>query len=111
MEMLNTFVVIFIMTMLLQLFILFVNWTNGLKAEIGMLGVILLMIAGAWALIDAPDIVQRMLGIDAGLRNGWQAMMGTYAGGKALSAGAGAVKKGLESVGAATVGGANMMKE
>ncbi len=109
-EMLNTFVVIFIMTMLLQLFILFVNWTNGLKAEIGMLGVILLMIAGAWALIDAPDIVQRMLGIDAGLRNGWQAMMGTYAGGKALSAGAGAVKKGLESVGAATVGGANMMK-
>lgn len=109
-EMLNTFVVIFIMTMLLQLFILFVNWTNGLKAEIGMLGVILLMIAGAWALIDAPDIVQRMLGIDAGLRNGWQGMMGAYAGGKALSAGAGAVKKGLESVGAATVGGANMMK-
>ncbi|UZM97442.1 hypothetical protein OL548_19985 [Lysinibacillus sp. MHQ-1] len=92
-EMVNTFAVIFVMTGLLQLFVLFVNWANGLKVDIGMFGVILLMIAGAWALIDAPDIVQRMLGIDAGLRNGWQAMMGAYAGGKALTAGAQALKK------------------
>lgn len=109
-EMVNTFVVIFVMTGLLQLFVLFVNWANGLKVEIGMFGVILLMIAGAWALIDAPDIVQRMLGIDAGLRNGWQAMMGAYAGGKALTAGAQALKN-VAGKGAATVaGGANMAK-
>ncbi|WEA41214.1 pLS20_p028 family conjugation system transmembrane protein [Lysinibacillus fusiformis] len=109
-EMVNTFVVIFIMTGLLQLFVLFVNWANGLKTDIGMLGVIILMIAGAWALIDAPDIVQRTLGIDAGLRNGWQAMMGAYAGGKALTAGAQALKN-VAQKGAATVaGGANMAK-
>ncbi|QTB28884.1 pLS20_p028 family conjugation system transmembrane protein [Lysinibacillus sphaericus] len=109
-EMVNTFAVIFVMTGLLQLFVLFVNWANGLKVEIGMFGVILLMIAGAWALIDAPDIVQRMLGIDAGLRNGWQAMMGAYAGGKALTAGAQALKN-VAGKGAATVaGGANMAK-
>ncbi|MEE3808824.1 hypothetical protein V2H29_17960 [Lysinibacillus fusiformis] len=109
-EMVNTFVVIFIMTGLLQLFVLFVNWANGLKVDIGMFGVVLLMIAGAWAVIDAPDIVQRMLGIDAGLRNGWQAMMGAYAGGKALTAGAQALKN-VAGKGAATVaGGANMAK-
>ena len=109
-EMVNTFVVIFIMTGLLQLFVLFVNWANGLKTDIGMFGVVILMIAGAWALIDAPDIVQRMLGIDAGLRNGWQAMMGAYAGGKALTAGAQALKN-VAQKGAATVaGGANMAK-
>ncbi len=109
-EMVNTFAVIFVMTGLLQLFVLFVNWANGLKVEIGMFGVILLMIAGAWALIDAPDIVQRMLGIDAGLRNGWQAMMGAYAGGKALTAGAQALKN-VAGKGAATVaGGVNMAK-
>ncbi|MEY2373369.1 pLS20_p028 family conjugation system transmembrane protein [Lysinibacillus capsici] len=109
-EMVNTFVVIFIMTGLLQLFVLFVNWANGLKTDIGMLGVIILMIAGAWALIDAPDIVQRTLGIDAGLRNGWQAMMGAYAGGKALTAGAQALKNVAQKGVATVAGGANMAK-
>ncbi|MDP1393485.1 hypothetical protein Q8G28_10610 [Lysinibacillus capsici] len=109
-EMVNTFVVIFIMTGLLQLFVLFVNWANGLKTDIGMFGVVILMIAGAWALIDAPDIVQRMLGIDAGLRNGWQAMMGAYAGGKALTAGAQALKNVAQKGAATVVGGANMAK-
>ncbi|MEG0258562.1 MAG: hypothetical protein RR595_09515 [Lysinibacillus sp.] len=98
-EMMNTFAVIFIMTLLLQLFILYTTWANGLKGDIGWLGVMLMMIAGAWALIDAPDIVQRMLGIDAGLRNGWQAMMGAYAGAKTASAGAKAIGSGLNAVG------------
>lgn len=90
-EIVNTFVVMVVMIALLQLFILFINWVNSWRYELGTLGVIILMIAGAWALIDAPDIVQRQLGIDAGLRNGWQAMMGAYAASKVASGGAKAI--------------------
>src|SRR5699024_4547417 len=73
---------------------------------------------GAWALIDAPDIVQRTLGIDAGLRSGWQAMAGAYAGTKIAGAGAtmagkGAgkvVKAGGKTAGSAGAGGVGMYK-
>lgn len=78
-ELLNSFGVLFIMVFIMQLFIFYANWVNSLRAEIGFLPVILLLIAGAWAMIDAPDIVQRMMGIDAGLRSGYGALMGAYA--------------------------------
>ncbi|MFL0365708.1 pLS20_p028 family conjugation system transmembrane protein [Pseudobacillus sp. 179-B 2D1 NHS] len=103
-EIMNTFAIIFIMMMLLKIFIMFATWSNGLKADIGGIGVLLLLIAGTWALIDAPDIVQRMLGIDAGLRNGSQALMGAYAGAKTASAGIDAAKKGINGLGKAGVG-------
>src|SRR5699024_8463102 len=83
-------------------------WANDLEQEIGIVGVIILLIAGAWALIDAPDIVQRTMGIDAGLRSGWQAMMGAYAGTKMAGAGASMVGKGAGKVvktGGKTAGG------
>lgn len=104
-EIMNTFAVIFLMVFLLKLFILYSSWANGLKENIGGFGVLLMLIAGAWALIDAPDIVQRMLGIDAGLRNGWQAAMGGYAAMKTMgAAGKGAGK--LIGAAAGTAGGA-----
>ncbi|QNK89096.1 hypothetical protein H7992_05050 [Sporosarcina sp. resist] len=116
-EIMNTFAVMFIMMLLLQMFILFSTWANGLKTDIGSIGVLILLIAGAWALIDAPDIVQRMLGIDAGLRSGWQAAMGAYAGVKtagavgngALGIGKKALDVGKGGIGAAA-GGANFAK-
>src|SRR5699024_7339869 len=69
-------------------------------------------------LIDAPDIVQRTLGIDAGLRSGWQAMMGAYAGTKVAGAGASIAGKGAGKVakaggkaaGSAGAGGVGLYK-
>lgn len=117
-EIVSTFAVIFVMIVLLKLFIIYAQWANDLEEEIGMVGVIILLIAGAWALIDAPDIVQRTLGIDAGLRSGWQAMAGAYAGTKIAGAGAtmagkGAgkvVKAGGKTAGSAGAGGVGMFK-
>src|SRR5690625_2587247 len=117
-EIVSTFAVIFVMIVLLKLFIIYAQWANDLEEEIGMVGVIILLIAGAWALIDAPDIVQRTLGIDAGLRSGWQAMAGAYAGTKIAGAGAtmagkGAgkvVKAGGKTAGSAGAGGVGMYK-
>lgn len=97
-EIVSTFAVIFVMIVLLKLFIIYAQWANDLEEEIGIVGVIILLIAGAWALIDAPDIVQRTLGIDAGLRSGWQAMMGAYAGTKVAGAGASIAGKGAGKV-------------
>lgn len=97
-EIVSTFAVIFVMIVLLKLFIIYAQWANDLEQEIGIVGVIILLIAGAWALIDAPDIVQRTIGIDAGLRSGWQAMMGAYAGTKMAGAGASMVGKGAGKV-------------
>ena len=117
-EIVSTFAVIFVMIVLLKLFIIYAQWANDLEEEIGMVGVIILLIAGAWALIDAPDIVQRTMGIDAGLRSGWQAMMGAYAGTKMAGAGASMVGKGTGKVvktggkaaGGAGAGGVGMYK-
>lgn len=106
-EIANTFGVIFIMVFILQIFMLYSRWVNGLKPEIGAIPVVLLLIAGAWAVIDAPDIVQRLMGIDAGLRSGWQAMVGAYAGTKVaggLAKGAGKLATGVATKG---VAGAN----
>lgn len=91
--MMNTFAVIFIMMMLLKLFIYYTIWANGLKSSVGSIVVLLLLIAGAWALIDAPDIVQQMMGVDAGLRSGYQSLMGAYAGSKLIGSGAKALGK------------------
>ncbi|WP_121639549.1 pLS20_p028 family conjugation system transmembrane protein [Virgibacillus sp. Bac330] len=104
MEIVNTFAVIFIMVVLLKMFIIYSNWVNTLKPDIGSIGVVLMLVAGAWALIDAPDIVQRLMGIDAGLRSGWQAMMGAYAGTKLAGGAAKGAGKVAGGVGKATAG-------
>ncbi|ALX47547.1 pLS20_p028 family conjugation system transmembrane protein [Lentibacillus amyloliquefaciens] len=117
-EIASTFAVIFVMMVLLRMFIIYAQWANDMEQHIGIIGTILLLIAGAWALIDAPDIVQRFLGIDAGLRSGWQAMMGGYAAGRMVGAGgkmtaeAGgkALKAGGKLGGGAVAGGAGMTR-
>lgn len=106
-EMTNTFGIIFIMTLLLKIFVLYSSWANGLKGSIGGIGVLLLLIAGAWALMDAPDIVARMMGIDAGLKSGYQALMGGYAASKMIGGAGKAVGKGVAGAGKMAMGGTN----
>src|SRR5699024_1066708 len=75
-EIASTFAIICVMMVLLRMFIIYAQCANEMEQHIGIIRTILLLIAVACALIDAPNIVQRLLGIDAGLRSGWQAMMG-----------------------------------
>ena len=49
------------------------------------------LIAFSVAVIDGPNIVERLFGIDAGLKNGWGVLAGAYAGGKLISGAGGAV--------------------
>lgn len=109
-EIMNTFAVIFIMMMLLKFFIYYSIFANGLKSSVGSVIVLLLLIAGAWALIDAPDIVARMLGIDAGLRSGYQSLMGAYAGTKLAGAGIKGAGKLAAGTALGTAGAANFAR-
>src|SRR5699024_12447020 len=43
-EIVSTFAVIFVMIVLLKLFIIYAQWANDLEQEIGMVGVIILLI-------------------------------------------------------------------
>lgn len=57
----------------------------------------------AWsaAAIDGPNIIQQLLGIDAGLRSAWKTMAGLYAAGKTATAiGKGAARAGANAIGA-----------
>src|SRR5699024_9009086 len=80
-EIASTFAVIFVMMVLLRMFIIYAQWANDMEQHIGIIGTILLLIAGAWALIDAPDIVHPLLGNDAGPRSGSPDTVGRSAAG------------------------------
>lgn len=51
---------------------------------------IVLQIALAWMVINGPDIIEQIIGVDIGLRSGWQAIMGLRAAGQ-IAAGTGHV--------------------
>lgn len=99
-EIVSSFAVLFVMVLILKLYIYYVNWALDMRPTVGVAPYILLLIAGAWVVIDAPDIVTRVLGIDAGLRSGYQAMMGAWAGSKL----AGGVAKGTKDMASKTLG-------
>lgn len=102
-EIVSTFGVIYIMMFILQLFVLYANWVLEKQSTIGTFGTILLLIAGAWAVIDAPDIVEKTLGIDAGLKSGYAALMGAYAGSRMAGSAVQGVSKGMSGVARGTV--------
>ncbi len=63
------------------------------------IGYLIALIAGSLAVIDGPNIVQKLFGIDAGLKNAWHVAMGGYLATKTL----GPVTK--KTVGAIASGG------
>ncbi|MCX0402264.1 hypothetical protein LI017_16920, partial [Clostridium perfringens] len=104
-------------------YILFNAWLStvvsstdiGIGFTSGTLAKLIFQISVSFAVIDAPNLVERILGIDAGLKSGFNTMMGAYAATKgmlgagkmAAKMGAGAVK-GLDKImqGGATLAGA-----
>ncbi|GEK30590.1 hypothetical protein KZO01_08990 [Kurthia zopfii] len=66
------------------------------------------LIAFSLAVVDGPNIVERLFGIDAGLKNGWGVLAGAYAGSKLASGagkGLGSMVKGLSGKGSQSKNG------
>jgi len=78
-EIFSTYAVVFCIALLLKIYTIFTAWTAS--QEFGALGWgnMLILIGGSWLVIDGPNIVERLLGIDAGLQSGWKALTGTAA--------------------------------
>ena len=76
-------VTIFMTSILLRFYLLGSEYLQSLDINVIVRGFILLF----WALacIDGPNILERILGIDAGLKSGWRTAVGMYAAGRAAA--------------------------
>lgn len=88
---LNTFLVIILIFVSIKLYTI---GTAYLAETLDGFAYLIALIAFSVALIDGPNMVERLFGIDAGLKRGWGVALGAYAAGKGVtSAGANAVSK------------------
>ncbi|TCI75686.1 hypothetical protein EVJ20_13440 [Exiguobacterium sp. SH0S1] len=88
---LNTFLVIILIFVSIKLYTI---GTAYLAETLNGFAYLIALIAFSVALIDGPNMVERLFGIDAGLKRGWGVALGSYAAGKGVtSAGAHAVSK------------------
>ncbi|MED4882774.1 pLS20_p028 family conjugation system transmembrane protein [Bacillus smithii] len=78
-EIFSTYAVVFCIALLLKIYTIFTAWTASQELGTFGWGNMLLLIGGSWLVIDGPNIVERLLGIDAGLQSGWKALTGTAA--------------------------------
>lgn len=97
---LNTFLVIVLIFVSIKLYTI---GTAYLAETLDGFAYLIALIAFSVALIDGPNMVERLFGIDAGLKRGWGVALGAYAAGKGVtSAGAHAVSKVASSAPGAT---------
>lgn len=76
---LNTFLVIILIFVSIKLYTI---GTAYLADTLDGLSYLIALIAFSAALIDGPNMVERLFGIDAGLKRGWGVALGAYAVGK-----------------------------
>ncbi len=77
---LSVFAVIFSTSILMKIYILFSGFVNS--QNINEFSKIIFLIGGSLAVIDAPNIIERIFGIDAGLKSAWGVVAGAYSGAK-----------------------------
>ncbi|MBN8234905.1 hypothetical protein JF544_06570 [Halobacillus kuroshimensis] len=90
----------------------YMYYTTFIDNNLEGLGYLIALIAGSLAVIDGPNIVQKLFGIDAGLKNAWHVAMGGYLASKTfgppVKKAAGAITSGgtsaLMNTGAGTAG-------
>ncbi|WP_051829459.1 pLS20_p028 family conjugation system transmembrane protein [Exiguobacterium sp. NG55] len=88
---LNTFLVIILIFVSIKLYTI---GTAYLAETLDGFAYLIALIAFSVALIDGPNMVERLFGIDAGLKRGWGVALGAYAAGKGVtSAGTHVVSK------------------
>lgn len=82
-DILSSFGIIFATSILLKLYMVSTTWINTIDANI--LVKIIFIIASSLMVIDGPNIIERVLGIDAGIKSGWSLIAGAYTGAKGIA--------------------------
>lgn len=89
---LNTFLVIILIFLSMKVYII---GTDYISNELSGIAYLVALIAFSVAVVDGPNIVEQLFGIDAGLKSGWGLVGGAYAGAKFVSS----VAKGVRGLG------------
>lgn len=103
------FAVLFAMSIMLKLYLIFTAWlSNGNNGTIDGITKTVVLIGVSFGVVDGPNIIERILGIDAGIKNGGlTSLMGAYGLAKgATSAVSNASKLVKNGVSKGAVGGA-----
>ncbi|MBQ8997261.1 MAG: hypothetical protein IJ086_01050 [Clostridium sp.] len=108
----SIFIVIFATAIMTKLYVIFSSWLGTSLGNAGLsangVAKMIVLVGGSIAVIDGPNIIERILGIDAGLKNGWSAVMAGYGLGKGAMHGISSVSEGVKSLGRTTALGASM---
>lgn len=108
----SMFIVIFSTAIMTKLYVIFSSWLGTSLGNAGLsangVAKMIVLVGGSIAVIDGPNIIERILGIDAGLKNGWSAVMAGYGLSKGTIKGLSSLSEGVKSLGKATALGASM---
>ena len=108
----SMFIVIFATAIMTKLYVIFSSWLGTSLGNAGLsangVAKMIVLVGGSIAVIDGPNIIERVLGIDAGLKNGWSAVMAGYGLSKGAMNGLSLLSDGVKSIGKTTVLGASM---
>lgn len=89
-EIIATFAVIILIFISMKLYIL---GTSFLEENLSGIAYLIALIAFSVAVVDGPNMVEKLFGIDAGLKNGWGLVAGAYAATKLIGSGASGLAK------------------
>lgn len=79
----NTFIVTILIFLSMKVYMI---GTAYLENTLSSVPYLIALIAFSLAVLDGPNMVERLFGIDAGLKSGWSVLAGAYAGSKMISA-------------------------
>ena len=112
----SLFAVLFMIMLMYGLYFLGMSYINSFSAGsqgVNAVAKIIMQMALAWMMIDGANIIERVTGVDAGLKSGYQAVIGALAAGKAVKGigkAAGALVTGGKAKSAATGLGSGGLK-
>lgn len=92
-HLLSTFVIIFATALLLNLYSGFIAWIDA--KSLNLYVKLMFIIGSSWAVIDGTNILERIFGIDVGVKSGWGVFMSIKEGVSALNN----IAKGASSLG------------
>lgn len=83
----SLFAVLFMIMLMYGLYFLGMSYISSFSAGspgVNAVAKIIMQMALAWMMIDGANIIERVTGVDAGLKSGYQAIIGALAAGKAV---------------------------
>lgn len=85
----NTFVILYIVMLLLEFYTMFTDYVS--KTHESPIVKLIIIVAAAFLVIDGPNIIEELFGIDAGLKSASRSLMGMFAAGQMAKDGGKAV--------------------